>query len=245
MRVGLSARSVSCAGLIESPGYPDEDGARSFNPFGKYRPAAPGPSDAELGRIKSENDAVGFAEQGRKCKYEGASLPHPNTMPARTSKEEPRDEIANASADQDGGSSGSKTAVGDSKTEASEARDVAKPLGGPRQRKGVWAKLRHKETDGASIDQDDSKSRKRSNFSVGHQMRATILNSWINVLLLAAPVGIALYFVPVPRLAVFVVNFIAIIPLAAMLSYATEEIALHTGETVGGLLNASFGYGTP
>jgi Ca2+:H+ antiporter len=30
-------------------------------------------------------------------------------------------------------------------------------------------------------------------------------------------------------------------PLAAMLSYATEEIALRTGETLGGLLNATFG----
>ena len=36
-------------------------------------------------------------------------------------------------------------------------------------------------------------------------------------------------------------KIIAIIPLAAMLSYATEEIAYRTGETIGGLLNASFG----
>ncbi|MCJ1427239.1 hypothetical protein MMC29_005142, partial [Sticta canariensis] len=39
----------------------------------------------------------------------------------------------------------------------------------------------------------------------------------------------------------FVTNFLAIIPLAAMLSYATEKIALRTRETIGGLLNASFG----
>ena len=37
------------------------------------------------------------------------------------------------------------------------------------------------------------------------------------------------------------VNFIAIIPLAGTLSYATEEIALRTGEVLGGLLNATFG----
>lgn len=42
--------------------------------------------------------------------------------------------------------------------------------------------------------------------------------------------------------AIFVVNFIAIIPLAGTLSYATEEIALRTGEVLGGLLNATFGY---
>ncbi|KAJ5751390.1 uncharacterized protein N7511_008355 [Penicillium nucicola] len=80
-----------------------------------------------------------------------------------------------------------------------------------------------------------------STFTVGSQLRATILNSWVNVLILAAPVGIALHVVQANPIAIFVVNFIAIIPLAAMLSYATEEIALRTGETIGGLLNASFG----
>jgi len=43
-----------------------------------------------------------------------------------------------------------------------------------------------------------------------------------------------------PKIA-FVINFLAIIPLAGILSYATEEIALRVGETLGGLLNASFG----
>lgn len=80
-------------------------------------------------------------------------------------------------------------------------------------------------------------------YTVGNQLRRTLLNSWINVLLVAAPVGIALNFVPsINKVVVFVVNFIAIIPLAAMLSFATEEIALRTGETLGGLLNATFGY---
>ncbi|KJZ77906.1 hypothetical protein HIM_02543 [Hirsutella minnesotensis 3608] len=79
-------------------------------------------------------------------------------------------------------------------------------------------------------------------FTVANQLQRTFLNSWINILLIAAPVGIALNYVhSVNRVAVFVVNFIAIIPLAAMLSFATEEIALRTGETVGGLLNATFG----
>ncbi|RFU72938.1 ca2+:h+ antiporter [Trichoderma arundinaceum] len=79
-------------------------------------------------------------------------------------------------------------------------------------------------------------------FTVANQIQRTLLNSWINLLLIAAPVGIALNYVSsVNRIAVFVVNFIAIIPLAAMLSFATEEIALRTGETLGGLLNATFG----
>ncbi|KIH91692.1 Ca2+:H+ antiporter [Sporothrix brasiliensis 5110] len=78
-------------------------------------------------------------------------------------------------------------------------------------------------------------------FTVANQLQRTFLNSYVNLLLLAAPVGIALHFTSVDPIAIFVVNFIAIIPLAAMLSSATEEIALRTGETLGGLLNATFG----
>lgn len=78
-------------------------------------------------------------------------------------------------------------------------------------------------------------------FTLRNQIQRTIFNSWINLLLLAAPIGIALNYAGVDKKAVFVVNFIAIIPLAAMLSFATEEIALHVGESLGGLLNASFG----
>lgn len=80
-------------------------------------------------------------------------------------------------------------------------------------------------------------------FTVGNQIQRTLLSSWINVLLIAAPVGIVLGVIPnMNPIAIFVVNFIAIIPLAALLGFATEEIALRTGETLGGLLNASFGY---
>lgn len=78
-------------------------------------------------------------------------------------------------------------------------------------------------------------------FTLKNQLHAVFFNSWINILLIAAPVGIALEVSKQNDVAIFVVNFIAIIPLAALLSYATEEIALRVGETLGGLLNASFG----
>jgi Ca2+:H+ antiporter len=79
-------------------------------------------------------------------------------------------------------------------------------------------------------------------FTLMNQLKATIFNSWINLLLIAAPVGIATHFVNASSVAVFIINFIAIIPLAALLSHATEEIALRVGETFGGLLNATFGF---
>lgn len=86
------------------------------------------------------------------------------------------------------------------------------------------------------------KKLKHEPFTVRNQLGATIFGSWVNLLLIAAPVGIALNYVGVDGKIIFVVNFIAIIPLAGMLSFATEEISLHVGESLGGLLNASFGY---
>ncbi len=41
--------------------------------------------------------------------------------------------------------------------------------------------------------------------------------------------------------ATFILNFLAIIPLASLLSFATEELSVKLGQTLGGLLNASFG----
>ncbi|EJU05819.1 calcium/proton exchanger [Dacryopinax primogenitus] len=66
-------------------------------------------------------------------------------------------------------------------------------------------------------------------------------SSWLNLLLVFIPIGWALHFVNVPPIVVFVTTFLAIIPLAALLSFATEELAVRVGETLGGLLNATLG----
>lgn len=55
------------------------------------------------------------------------------------------------------------------------------------------------------------------------------------------PVGIVAGASDWSPAAVFTLNFLAIIPLAAVLSFATEEISVRLGETLGGLLNATFG----
>ena len=86
-----------------------------------------------------------------------------------------------------------------------------------------------------------SEKKPEPHFTFWNQIKGTLFSSWINILLVAVPAGIALNFTNGPPVAIFVVNFVAIIPLAAMLSYATEEIALRVGETLGGLLNATFG----
>lgn len=95
-----------------------------------------------------------------------------------------------------------------------------------------------------TADTTDTKKKRRPKLSVVSQLKATLLGSWVNVLLVCVPIGFALRYSHSNGYAIFVVNFIAIIPLAAMLSFATEELAMYVGETLGGLLNASFGNAT-
>jgi Ca2+:H+ antiporter len=74
-----------------------------------------------------------------------------------------------------------------------------------------------------------------------------LFESWVNILLVAVPVGFILNYVRPAHggMAVFFVNFVAIIPLAAMLSNATEELARRVGEVRGALLNVTFGWVWP
>jgi Ca2+:H+ antiporter len=104
--------------------------------------------------------------------------------------------------------------------------------------------------DRESSEEEDEESMKRRHdemmkrkIPAVQQMKAVLFPQWltINWLLIAAPVGIGINFTKVNPLAIFLVNFIAIVPLAGILSFATEEIALRVGEVLGGLLNASFG----
>lgn len=60
-------------------------------------------------------------------------------------------------------------------------------------------------------------------------------------LLLFVPVSIAAELLHWNPSIVFVTSMLAIVPLAKLMGYATEEIALRTGPGLGGLLNATFG----
>jgi Ca2+:H+ antiporter len=60
-------------------------------------------------------------------------------------------------------------------------------------------------------------------------------------LLLFVPVAIGADLAHAPAVVVFALSALAIIPLSGFLGRATEEIAAHTGPTLGGLLNATLG----
>lgn len=65
--------------------------------------------------------------------------------------------------------------------------------------------------------------------------------NYVNVLLVFVPLGILAGILKWNPTVIFVLNFCAIIPLASLLAFATEELAVPLGQTIGGLLNATFG----
>ena len=71
--------------------------------------------------------------------------------------------------------------------------------------------------------------------------KITLLSNYVNVLLVFVPLGIISGKMGWNPTTTFILNFFAIVPLAAVLSFATEEISIKLGETLGGLMNATFG----
>ncbi len=71
--------------------------------------------------------------------------------------------------------------------------------------------------------------------------KVTLYSNYVNILLVFVPLGIVAGAMKWNPTTVFVLNFFAIVPLAAVLSFATEEISVKLGQTMGGLLNATFG----
>lgn len=63
----------------------------------------------------------------------------------------------------------------------------------------------------------------------------------LNFLLVFVPLGLIWGHFQLSHTLTFLFNFLAIIPLAAILANATEELADKAGNTIGGLLNATFG----
>ncbi|KAI0409989.1 Sodium/calcium exchanger protein-domain-containing protein [Xylaria palmicola] len=99
------------------------------------------------------------------------------------------------------------------------------------------------EEPGAVVNPEDIEEKKPNIIVRFYSTTKKILfHSWINVGLVFVPVGIIVANIPnVNPGAIFGLNAIAIIPLAALLSYATESVARKMGDTIGALLNVTFG----
>ena len=63
----------------------------------------------------------------------------------------------------------------------------------------------------------------------------------MNWLLIFIPLTVAFHYLHMADALIFLSSAVAIIPLAGWLGRATEQLAEHTGDGIGGLLNATFG----
>jgi Ca2+:H+ antiporter len=70
------------------------------------------------------------------------------------------------------------------------------------------------------------------------------MNKILYILLVFIPVSIAAHYLGWGEAVVFITAGLAIVPLAALMGTATEEIAVVAGPNLGGLLNATFGNAT-
>lgn len=88
----------------------------------------------------------------------------------------------------------------------------------------------------------DGKPKKRTFFQeLKRSFWLVVTHTWLNVLLVFVPVGLIVANVGIDARVVFAINCVAIIPLAGLLSFATESVARKMGDALGALLNVTFG----
>jgi Ca2+:H+ antiporter len=71
--------------------------------------------------------------------------------------------------------------------------------------------------------------------------RAFPLKPSLDWLLVLVPIALVLEFAGGPDLAIFLASAGAVLPLAGVIGRSTEQLALHVGPRLGGLINATFG----
>lgn len=242
--------------MASSPG-----AGNAYNPFSRVRSRDTATQDAERGpnRVQSEAQLPLDSERERalesaQAEKEFGGPHHANTAPSPTSARGSLSAEGPATTDFAPVNSAHKKASEDLSDKTVVTNGVNDQTNGSTMKHRGWVKRITKgkeheaEFDDSAHDAErlDVEERKRRSLKkkipVGQQIRYVLFGAWINVLLVMVPIGFAVYYShSVSDIGVFLINFIAIIPLAAMLSNATEELALRVGETLGGLLNASFG----
>ncbi|KPM38201.1 hypothetical protein AK830_g8355 [Neonectria ditissima] len=108
----------------------------------------------------------------------------------------------------------------------------------------IWPRVHDLETQAlaASLDLGDS-GRFPGHVPAGFtgHVHAMFFSGWINALLIFVPIGMGTYLARMNPLLTFTCNAIAIVPLSALLTDATERIASDAGDTIGALLNITLG----
>ena len=97
------------------------------------------------------------------------------------------------------------------------------------------------DSEGHIIEQEATQEKKNIFMRFWLTLKSILFASYVNVLLVFVPIGIAAKAAHLSAGIIFGMNAIAIIPLAGLLSHATESVAKRMGDTVGALMNVTFG----
>jgi Ca2+:H+ antiporter len=226
------------------------DGALNYNPFARTR-SRDQPTDAEnqnaVRRTISEPGAP-VIEENRDEEKELGMQHHHNTEPTVAT---PAHNAPGSSTNRDLSQTNGDEKISDDGTVVGSGHHHSNGVTKRAKFKGIFRKdvdgeggeeseLSRVDSDQLSMEERKKRAHK-AKIPVGAQIRFVLFGAWINVLLIMVPVGFAVFYAKLGPVVVFIINFVAIIPLAAMLSTATEELAIRVGETLGGLLNATFG----
>lgn len=93
-----------------------------------------------------------------------------------------------------------------------------------------------------ATDQEKGASAQLTIYSYwSRSMSALLFGSHLNILLLCTPFAFVAKWSSWGDGWVFILSLLSIAPFAERLSFVTEQLAMHTSETLGGLLNATFG----
>ncbi len=111
----------------------------------------------------------------------------------------------------------------------------------PSTKRGSCADLRQPLIEQADGDQEDGELPLCDVHNDLLEAKKLLFGSWVNLLLIFVPFGVISHFADWSASVTFFLNFLGMIPLASILGDATECLADHLGETIGGLLNATFG----
>lgn len=102
--------------------------------------------------------------------------------------------------------------------------------------------------DKVEIEEKEEEGLRQVDGEEGIFFRATLkpmlIDGPLNICLLCTPISLISYWASGPDEVTFVFGLLSLAPLAERLSFVTEQVALHTNETIGGLLNVTFGNAT-
>jgi hypothetical protein len=111
----------------------------------------------------------------------------------------------------------------------------------PRKDEAIDGPLTRVDSDALSMEERRQRSLKRK-IPIGAQVRTILVYNYVSTILVPCiPAGFAVNYVHSNAIAVFCINFAAIIPSATILSAALNDLHIRSGEKVSALLNQTFG----